>query len=108
MTESQTVHIHAPLPLAAAVLTERCPVCEKRTRHLVSMYAWYGDSHKCLNCGDEWRDGELMSRPFARGWRERSIANGKGYVRRLRELGRLVTTKSAMMRMLRASMPDSV
>ena len=30
---------------------------------------WYAPSTKCA-CGDEWAEGELMPRPFRRGWRQ--------------------------------------
>ena len=35
----------------------RCPVCKRRTRHIVRMAVWYGDDVTCLACGNEWSDG---------------------------------------------------
>lgn len=62
-----------------------CPTCRKRTTFIVSCYhvdAPISGVCICLNCGDEWGDGERLERPFAPGWRKRSIAEAK---RRWRE-----------------------
>jgi hypothetical protein len=34
---------------------------------------WYGTMWTCLACGDQWADGELLERPFMRGWRWRNV-----------------------------------
>lgn len=35
--------------------------------------AWYGPTITCCGCGDSWSDGEMLERPFRRGWRKESI-----------------------------------
>lgn len=48
-----------------------CPVCERRRRFIVRWDgAWYGTTLHCA-CGDSWQDGELLERPFQRGWRKK-------------------------------------
>jgi ribosomal protein L37AE/L43A len=55
----------------------RCPCCQ-RLRPIAGFYQrWYGFTWTCLGCGDSWSGGELLPRPFARGWRQRSIANAR-------------------------------
>ena len=50
-----------------------CPCCLSR-RTMVGLYQeWYGWMVTCLGCGDRWNDGELMPRPFCRGWRQDNI-----------------------------------
>lgn len=63
-------------------IREKCPVCEKRSVILTWFYEWYGPSSTCLRCGDKWADGELLARPFARGWRQRNIDNARKTWRR--------------------------
>jgi len=60
----------------------RCWNC-KTKRRVVEVYggAWYPSSLYCCHCGDGWGDGERMERPFARGWRQKSIAKAKQYWR---------------------------
>lgn len=57
----------------------KCWNCKSKRR--VSQHwsgsPWYGDSFTCLNCGDQWSDGESRPRPFARGWRAKNIAAAK-------------------------------
>ena len=50
----------------------KCPNCGKR-RMLVETFEWYDALVSCLKCGDQWSGGERLERPFARGWRERSV-----------------------------------
>lgn len=57
---------------------EFCPVDKRRTRFYARFQHWYGWESYCLSCGDRWSgDGELGSRPFARGWRKEAIARHK-------------------------------
>lgn len=51
-----------------------CPVCERRRRMVTTLEGFYGSTTGCLGCGDQWSDGEMWGRPFARGWRERAKA----------------------------------
>jgi hypothetical protein len=39
----------------------------------VSSSPYWAPITTCTNCGDSWGDGELLSRPFVRGWRQKSI-----------------------------------
>jgi len=41
---------------------------------LCETFEWYDALVSCLNCGDQWSGGERLERPFASGWRERSVA----------------------------------
>lgn len=36
---------------------------------------WYGPDWMCVDCGDSWSSEGLYGRPFARGWRKKSIAS---------------------------------
>jgi hypothetical protein len=51
----------------------RCPMCECITEMVWRDSGWYGDDMMCCRCGDSWCDGELIPRPFARGWRDRAV-----------------------------------
>lgn len=77
------VYIHAPRPTVRKCQRRECPVCHKRSVILSWFYEWYGASSTCLRCGDKWADGELMPRPFARGWRQRNIEEAKRTWRRV-------------------------
>lgn len=47
-----------------------CPICERRRRTVIRWDgAWYGTTVYCA-CGDRWQDGELVPRPFRKGWRK--------------------------------------
>jgi hypothetical protein len=37
----------------------------------------YGTTWTCCGCGDSWQDGERGERPFAPGWRKRSIEHAR-------------------------------
>lgn len=55
-----------------------CPVCEQRRRFVLHFGGWWGNDWTCCGCGDRWdENGALLERPFARGWRQRSIAAAK-------------------------------
>jgi hypothetical protein len=55
-----------------------CVTC-KRLRRVVSLERslWYAPILTCLGCGDSWSDGEMMPRPFARGWRAKAVEKAK-------------------------------
>ena len=67
-----TVHIHAPATTTECSVNF-CPVCQRSRRMLVQFAEWYGATITCTGCGDQWSDGEMHERPFARGWRQESI-----------------------------------
>lgn len=71
------LHIYAPKPTERFKRRRICPTCRKRTTFIVSCYEWYGANFQCLNCGDQWSDGERLERPFAPGWRKRAIAKAR-------------------------------
>ncbi len=54
-----------------------CPTCKQRRRFAGYDAAWYGTRWTCCGCGDSWGDGEMLPRPFARGWRAEAIARAK-------------------------------
>lgn len=54
--------------------------CNGKRRRVVSAWdasPYYGPTYICCHCGDRWSDGELLERPFARGWREPTIQRAK-------------------------------
>lgn len=51
-----------------------CWNCEQRRRIVGFDQTWYGITWTCCRCGDGWSNGETTPRPFARGWRQKSIA----------------------------------
>ena len=71
------IHIHAPQPVTKRKFRRHCPTCQKRTTFIAFGYEWYGWLVTCLSCGDQWSDGERCERPFARGWRAKSIERAK-------------------------------
>lgn len=49
-----------------------CGVCERRHRFIERWDgAWYGSTFYG-GCGDTWMDGEMLPRPFERGWRKKA------------------------------------
>lgn len=54
-----------------------CPTCEKRRRFSAFDAPWYGPTWTCCGCGDQWGDGEMLPRPFVRGWRKKNIERAK-------------------------------
>lgn len=50
-----------------------CPSCTFYATHVGFFQEWYGWSVTCLNCGEEWQDGEWGERPFVQGWRSKNI-----------------------------------
>lgn len=38
---------------------------------------WYGSVVRCTGCGDGWADGEMLPRPFRRGWRAAAVADAQ-------------------------------
>lgn len=51
-----------------------CPTEDRKRRFWVTGASYYGTTWHCLGCGDRWQDGERGYRPYARGWREKAIA----------------------------------
>ena len=74
---SAVLHIHAPLPCQRKCTRQVCPICKVRSVFLSWFTDWYGWDSVCLRCGDQWADGELLPRPFARGWRQSNIEHAK-------------------------------
>jgi len=82
MTEG-AIHIYAPKTARWELKRRKCPVCLKRANILYEFYEWYGWHVTCLRCGDQWEDGELLSRPFRPGWRKENIARAKERLKRI-------------------------
>lgn len=51
----------------------RCPTCERITEQVTRYEVWYDPQTWCTRCGDSWAGGELVARPFARGWRRDAV-----------------------------------
>jgi len=54
-----------------------CFNCKVNRRCLSLFQEWYGWTITCLTCGDSWADGEVLERPFQRGWRKEAVARAK-------------------------------
>lgn len=79
-----SLHVNAPAATSTTIESCHCPTCGRERPMLVSTYQWYAPHSTCLGCGDQWNGSEMQERPFARGWRNRSIEDAK---RRARWLG---------------------
>lgn len=85
MTEPPRLHVHAPQPSRVMLRRRRCPICE-RARFFVGFFTeWYGWHVVCLRCGDQWEDGEMLSRPFKPRWRQESVEWARKTYRRHRD-----------------------
>lgn len=71
-----TLHVHAPL---GVTLRKRfdCTTCKRVTRFVVTVFEWYEPTMICCACGERWQGRERAARPFARGWRQRSIEHAR-------------------------------
>lgn len=56
------------------VEVQDCPTCKSPQQFFAQHQDWYGWTKTCLNCGDQWVDGQLCQRPFMPKWRENNIA----------------------------------
>ena len=70
------VHICRP-PITWLRRVAVCPVCHIRGRIVGMSQEWYDTQWTCCNCGDAWEGGELLPRPFARGWRAAAKARAR-------------------------------
>ena len=82
MTE---IHICAPACDDHAIVRVWCPTCDKMRYMTAIHYEWYGWYHTCLRCGEHWGDGEMLERPFMRGWRKENTKEAKEQWRRLEQ-----------------------
>jgi len=57
-----------------------CPTCERQRRASAQFQEWYGWTTTCAGCGDQWMDGEMGERPFARGWRRQNIERARAVI----------------------------
>lgn len=71
------VHINRPEVMERRLVRTACPTCEKRRWMAAWFMPWYGWDHTCLKCGENWCDGEMVTRPFLRGWRIKSVEAAK-------------------------------
>lgn len=72
-----TVHINTGGPKTWIRRVGTCPCCKDRRRIVGFFQEWYGTTWTCCGCGDSWADGEILPRPFCRGWRGQAIAKAK-------------------------------
>lgn len=74
-----SVHIHRPA--TAWIRSDHpCPICGYSVGLLGYYAAWYSTMWTCLACGDQFGDGEIMERPFMRGWRLKNVQSAqRGY-----------------------------
>lgn len=80
-----TLHICFSRKDEERVLISKCPTCKRRTKFYSWFQEWYGWHSTCLNCGDRWTDGEMLERPFERGWRKENILRAKECVKEMRK-----------------------
>jgi len=80
------VHLYAPDPVNEECALLPCPTCERARRMHVVHYEWHGALVTCCGCGERWSDGEMIERPFARGWRD---YNRTKAIRAVRAIGGL-------------------
>lgn len=73
MADAVLLHVHRPQIQAIELPRLHCPNCERRTWFVAWFQEWYGWHNTCLNCGDQWQDGEMLERPFMPGWRKQNI-----------------------------------
>jgi hypothetical protein len=72
------IHICSPASLYVRAI-RTCPTCQHYGRWAGFEQVWYGTTWTCLNCGDSFTDGYRIARPFARGWRTKSIRHGRTF-----------------------------
>ena len=66
-----SIHITpGPTPTLTAYID--CPFCEHEAHVVGATQEWYDTIWTCCRCGDAWAGGEMLPRPFARGWRQRA------------------------------------
>ena len=77
---SDRVHVHRTPVYGISVFTGRCyseAGCDGgRAQFALLSYgprSYYGPSVICMQCGERWEDGQMMPRPFKRGWREENV-----------------------------------
>lgn len=62
---------------AEARMVKHCPTCKRRRRMYGWFQQWYGWIVTCCHCGEKWCDGEMLPRPFERGWRRESALRAR-------------------------------
>ena len=72
-----SVHLYRDPVIYVNKRVEQCPCGKGEKDFLVWRLGGFagGGRDVCLGCGDQWHfdDGEMVERPFARGWRAESI-----------------------------------
>lgn len=72
MTDEALLHIQ-PGPTTTLAIVRTCPVCQREAHLVGATQDWYDTTWTCCRCGDSWAGGELLPRPFVRGWRQEAI-----------------------------------
>lgn len=74
-------------PRTEWVLSDKpCPLCGYDVGVMGMYQEWYGTAWTCLACGDKWMDGELLERPWRRGWRRDSVLEAAKHLDAARHL----------------------
>lgn len=81
MTEPTHIHIYQIKYDQTKCVISFCPNCECRRKMLAQFAEWHGWTVTCAHCGDRWEDGELVERPFERGWRKKSADRAKAILK---------------------------
>jgi len=80
------LHIKYTKPTDIRIVRKHCPTCEKQRFFVGWFEDWYGWYFTCLKCGEKWGCGEMLERPFCRGWREQNIESIKRFYRKHKAL----------------------
>ena len=79
---SDDLHIHRVGYMKVERRPKYCPTCEKEADSLIATpdNPHYPPEETCLECGDRWwGNGDMMPRPFLRGWREKSKSDALAF-----------------------------
>lgn len=58
-----TIRVHSPKSTKRYRRIYGCPVCKRKTRHLIRFYEYYEATIRCCKCAGEWTGRHLVYRP---------------------------------------------
>lgn len=70
------LHIYRPRSWSRRRIL-RCPVDERLTECVVTVFVWHDPIVRCARCGESWSGGYMAERPFARGWRKEAQSKAR-------------------------------